>query len=118
MPNPIVHWEIIGKDAKKLQGFYAKLFDWHVDASNPMDYGLVDTHAGGINGGIASQEDGATRVSIYVEVDDLQAYLDKAESLGGKTVMPPTEIPGMVTLAMFTDLEGNVTGLVLPQAPA
>ena len=48
----------------------------------------------------------------YVEVNDLQAYLDKAEKLGGKTIMPPTEIPDQVTLAMFTDPEGNVIGLV------
>ena len=45
-------------------------------------------------------------------MDDLQAYLDKAESLGGKTVMPPTEIPDIVTLAIFSDLEGNVVGMV------
>ena len=46
-------------------------------------------------------------------MDDLQAYLDRAESLGGKTLMPPTEIPGIVTLAMFADPEGNVTGMIL-----
>lgn len=113
MPNPVVHWEIAGKDGKKIQSFYADLFDWHVDANNPMDYGMVDTHSeGGINGGISKEDDGNKGVTIYVEVDDLQAYLDKAEKLGGKTVLPPTEIPGVVTLAKFTDPEGNVTGLV------
>ena len=54
MPNPVVHWEVTGQDAKRLQDFYTNLFDWHVDADNPMNYGLVDTHAeGGINGGSA-----------------------------------------------------------------
>ena len=72
---------------------------------------------GGINGGIASQEDESTRITLFIEVNDLQAYLDKAESLGGKTVMPPTVIPGAVTMAMFTDPEGNTTGLVLPDTP-
>ena len=113
MPNPVVHWEITGKDGPKLQKFYADLFGWHVDANNPMNYGMVDTHSEhGINGGIAPEQEATTRVTVYVEVDDLQAYLDKAESLGGKTIMPPTEIPDTVTLAMFTDPEGNVTGLV------
>ena len=41
-----------------------------------------------------------------------QAYLDKAEELGGKTVMPPTEIPDIVTLAMFSDPEGNLIGMI------
>ena len=112
MPNPVVHWEIQAKDTKKLQGFYADLFDWHVDANNPMSYGFVDTHTEeGINGGIPPA-DGPNKIIIYIQVDDLQAYLKKAESLGGKTVQEPTEIPGMVTLATFSDPEGNLIGLV------
>ncbi len=113
MPNPVIHWEITGKDAPRLQQFYADLFGWDVNANNPMNYGLVDTQTEeGINGGIAGEQEAATRVTIYVQVDDLQAYLDKAESLGGKTILPPTVIPDTVTLAMFSDPEGNVTGMV------
>ena len=113
MPNPVVHWEVTGQDAKRLQDFYTNLFDWHVDADNPMNYGLVDTHAeGGINGGIGPTGGGPNRVTFYVQVEDLQAYLDKAESLGGKTVMGPTNIQDMVTLAIFTNPEGNTIGLV------
>ncbi|MEK7217098.1 MAG: VOC family protein, partial [Chloroflexota bacterium] len=63
---------------------------------------------GGI--GPAQQEPG--HVTVYVQVDDLDAYLKKAESLGGKTLMPPTEIPGVVTMAMFADPEGNVIGMI------
>ena len=110
MPNPVVHFEINGKDGKKLQNFYATLFEWHIDANNPMNYGMVDTHAGGINGGVAQADQAG--VSVFVEVDDLQAYLNKVERLGGKTVMPITVIPDMVTFAMFSDPEGNVVGLV------
>jgi uncharacterized protein len=111
MPNPVVHFEIGGSNGKQLQDFYRQLFDWHVDTNNPTDYGMVDTHAeGGINGGIFGAEEGP-RVSIYVQVDDLQTYLDKAEQLGAKTVSPPNEMAG-TTFAMFADPEGNVTGLV------
>lgn len=110
MPNPVVHFEINGKDGKKLQNFYATLFEWHVDANNPMNYGMVDTHAGGINGGVVQADQAG--VAVFVEVDDLQAYLNKVERLGGKTVMPITVIPDMVTLAMFSDPEGNIVGLV------
>ena len=52
MPNPVVHFEIQTQEPQKVQKFFADLFDWHVDADNPMSYGIVDTHAGGINGGI------------------------------------------------------------------
>jgi predicted enzyme related to lactoylglutathione lyase len=111
MPNPVVHWEIVGKDGAKLQEYYAKLFGWEVNANNPFNYGLVDTKAGGINGGIGTAE-GHNWVTIYVEVQDLDETLQKAESLGGKVVMPPTEIPNMVTIAMFADPEGNLVGLI------
>jgi predicted enzyme related to lactoylglutathione lyase len=40
------------------------------------------------------------------------SFLKKIESLGGKTVVPTTEIPNMVTFALFKDPEGNMVGLV------
>jgi predicted enzyme related to lactoylglutathione lyase len=114
VPNPIVHFEIVGKEGKKLQNFYGSLFDWKVDANNEWNYGMVDTETpgAGIAGGIGPTMDGQSRVTVYAQVPDLQAYLDKAEKLGGKTLMPPTEIPGAVTMAMFSDPEGNVMGMI------
>ena len=113
MPNPVVHWEIVSKDAGRIQDFYAKLFDWHVEPMEGMNYGIVDSHTeSGISGGIGNQDGEAYRVTFYVQVDDLQAALDKAESLGGKKVTPVTEIPGVVTLAQFSDPDGNIIGLV------
>jgi|SRR5262245_51496370 len=111
MSNPVVHFEITGRNGKKLQEFYAKLFDWSIDANNPMNYGMVAATEPGIGGGIGEKEDSGY-VTIYVQVGDLQAYLDRAEKLGGKTMVPPTEIPNTVTFALFTDPEGNIMGLV------
>jgi predicted enzyme related to lactoylglutathione lyase len=112
MPNPVVHFEINSKMPEKLFPFYRELFDWHIDANNPMDYGMIDTHAGrGINGGLGKTE-GPANVIVYVEVDDLEAYLRKVEQLGGKTLVPVTTVPNIVTFAVFTDPEGNSVGLV------
>ena len=47
MVRPVVHFEIHGKDAKKLQEFYASLFGWKIDANNPMNYGMVEAGVGG-----------------------------------------------------------------------
>jgi predicted enzyme related to lactoylglutathione lyase len=113
MPDPVVHFEIVSETkAKELQEFYSNLFGWTINADNPYNYGQVNTGAGrGINGGIGPSPSG-NRVTIYTEVEDLQAALDKAESLGGKTLMAPEEIPGAVTMAMFADPDGNVVGLI------
>ena len=41
MAQPVVHFEVHGKNGKKSQEFYSKLFGWTVDSNNPMNYGLV-----------------------------------------------------------------------------
>ena len=112
MSNPVAWFEVTGKDGKKLQKFYSDLFGWAIDANNPQDYGMVPAAEGGIGGGVAASQDGSSGVTVYVGVDDLQKALDKAEKLGGKTVMPPMEIEGGPTIAMFTDPEGNTIGLM------
>jgi predicted enzyme related to lactoylglutathione lyase len=115
MGAPVVHFEIMGGQGNQLEKFYAELFGWKINSNNPMKYGLVDTGGGpgGINGGVGANQDGSKRVSVYARVDDLQATLHKAEKLGGKTILPPTEVPGGPKLAMFADPAGNVTGIFL-----
>jgi uncharacterized protein len=111
MPNPVVHFEVHGTDAAKSQEFYASLFGWTIDANNPMNYGLVSTGGdNGIAGGIAGAM-GNPMVTFYVEVDDLEATLQKAEAKGAKRVMGPEDVPGGPSIAMFSDPDGNVIGL-------
>ena len=112
MANPVVHFGVAGKDAAALQQFYASLFGWTIDANNPMNYGMVAAAEGGIGGGVGPTPDGEKHLTWYVQVDDLQAALDKAGQLGGTTVMPPMDVPGGPSIAQFSDPEGNVVGLV------
>jgi predicted enzyme related to lactoylglutathione lyase len=114
MGAPVIQWEITSKNAGELQKFYSGLFDWKVDTNNPLGYGLVDTqNERGAAGGIGEPPPGDDgHLTFYVMVDDPQATLDKVEAMGGKTVMPPSEIPGAgVTIAMFTDPQGHLIGL-------
>src|ERR1700730_13679571 len=89
MGNPVVHFDISGPDPEQLQTFYGELFGWKVIPVPEMNYALVDTQGGsGINGGIGASREGPGLVAFYVMADDLQAVLDKAEALGGKTTQP------------------------------
>jgi predicted enzyme related to lactoylglutathione lyase len=101
---------------QKLQDFYSGVFGWKIDASNPMNYGMVD-NAGRASAAASQAATQTTSVTFYVEVDDPQAYLNKIESKGGKTVMPVTEVPGMVIFAQFADPEGNVVGITKRVTP-
>lgn len=118
MGAPVVHFEIMGGAGKELETFYTELFGWRINSNNPMSYGIVETEAGpsGINGGVGPANDGRARVSIYAQVEDLQATLNRAERLGAKTILPPSEVPGGPKLALFADPAGNVIGLLLGKA--
>src|SRR5262245_45094657 len=105
MKCPVTWFEICGKDAGKTREFYSKLFDWKYEVMNmPQggEYAMLQNEAKGIGGGVAESQ-GMPYSAIYVEVDNPQSYIDKANKLGAKTVVPPTTIPGMVTFALFTD---------------
>ena len=115
MGAPVVHWEINTKDSTAVKNFYSALFGWQIDSNNTMNYGLVSTgNKKGIGGGISQADPNMPfpAVTFYVEVDDPQSYLNKAEGLGGRTIVPVTEIPQMVTFALFMDPDGNKIGLV------
>lgn len=120
MGQPVVHFEVIGKDGEKLQRFYADLFDWQIDADNPLGYGTVAREGNrnadgvGIGGGIASAPSPGYEghVTFYVEVPDVEAALAKAASLGGTRVFGPAPVPGTeIELGQFTDPEGHLIGL-------
>lgn len=114
--NPVGWVEIIAKDGPKAQQFYSNLFGWNVDANNPMNYGMVqgDDHPVGV--GIGQAMDGKPLLTAYVTVENLQATLDKATSLGGQVVMPPMDVPGGPSIAQFRDPDGNVVGIMKAMA--
>lgn len=123
MGQPVVHFEVIGKDGEKLRGYYAELFGWQIDASNPMNYGIVTRESNvnadgvGIGGGVGQGPDGYEgHVTFYIEVPDVEAALAKAESLGGTRLMGPDQVPDGPELGQFADPEGNLIGVVKSMA--
>ena len=119
MGQPVVHFEIIGKDGDKLQRYYSELFGWELETDNPMNYGLVPREGNlnadgiGIPGGVAGGPEGYDgHVTVYVEVPDVEAALAKAESLGGKRLMGPDQVMEGLEIGQFADPEGHMIGLV------
>ncbi|HEX7059317.1 MAG TPA: VOC family protein [Solirubrobacterales bacterium] len=122
MGQPVVHFEVIGKDGDTLKSYYSELFGWEIDSSNPMGYGIVPREGNlspegfGIGGGISGGPEGYEgHVTFYVGVPDVEEALQKAESLGGTRVMgPETIMGGDLVLGQFTDPEGHLIGVVTP----
>lgn len=119
MSHPVMWFEVLGNDGGKLRQFYGDLFGWSFDVIAPEDYGLVKTASSrGIPGGVGTAKSGmASWVTFYTETPDVTASLNKAQSLGGKIVVPRTVTPDVV-LGIFEDPEGHTIGLVEAQAPA
>lgn len=127
MGQPVVHFEIIGREPEKLRSYYGDLFGWEFDTNAPVaeavsqagNYGFVDRNTtsegvgipGGVGGG-ASYEGYAL---FYVGVPDVEAALQKAESLGGTRRMGPQKNPGTdLVVGHFTDPEGHLIGVAGP----
>jgi predicted enzyme related to lactoylglutathione lyase len=112
MANPVIHFEVIGTDGAKLQRFYGDVFGWSIDANNPMNYGMVSAENRGIGGGVSGGPEQGRGVTFYVEVPNLEEALASIERNGGKTIMPPEDVPGGPRMAQFLDPEGHRLGLV------
>lgn len=114
MANPVVHFEVLGKDAATLTKFYGEAFGWQLQDVMQGSYYMVDTGGeGAIAGGIGATPDGGSgQVTFYVQVEDPAAALEQIKSLGGSTVSEPMDVPGGPTIAHFADPEGHVVGLV------
>lgn len=127
MAQPVVHFEVIGQEPEKLRGYYGDLFGWEFDTGSPVapevseagNYGFVNHNFNdgvGIPGGIGGGKDFTSHTIFYVSVPDVEAALQKAESLGGKRVMGPAKNPnGKLVVGHFTDPEGNLMGVAGPK---
>jgi len=121
MNNPVVHFEILGPNGPEAIDFYRQIFGWDLREA-PMEgydsYAYLPEPDTGIGGGVGQlhstdpEANGSGLVTIYVEVDDPSATLDRAVDAGAEIALPVTAIPGVGTIARFRDPHGNVVGLV------
>lgn len=117
MGQPVMQWQILAKNPEACAAFYTSLFDWRVAADNALQYRQVDTGSGrGIGGGIwPSPPEGHPMVQLFIEVDDVAAYVRKATSLGATVIIPPQKMPDGDELAVVLDTEGLPFGLYRPK---
>jgi uncharacterized protein len=125
MAQPVVHFEIIGKEPAKLRSYFGELFGWEFDTSAPVaaavsepdNYGFVNhdpADGTGIPGGVGGGPAYRAHVLFYVGVPDVEAALQQAERLGGQRRMGPERAPTGLVVGHFTDPEGNLIGVAGP----
>ncbi len=116
MENPVVHFEILGSNGPALMDFYRALFGWEL-REVPMhgyeSYAFLPSPDEGIGGGVGQLgPESHPMVTIYVEVADPGAVLERAVAAGAEEVLAVTTIDGVGAIARFRDPQGNVVGVV------
>jgi predicted enzyme related to lactoylglutathione lyase len=123
----VIHFEIPADDENRAREFYSAAFGWKIDAMPELSYAMLRTTPtdetgmpsvpGSINGGMFRREGELTSPVVTVDVEDIDAALEKIIALGGSTVMPRQEVGTMGWSAYFRDTEGNIMGLWQNAAP-
>ncbi|MDL5155500.1 VOC family protein [Actinomycetospora termitidis] len=113
MDRPAVWIDVTASDASASRAFYGELFGWRIDVDEQLDYGLVDA-GGSLAGGIGQAGDASPHpvgVVTYVPVEDVTAAVARAEEAGGSVLVEPWTLPGLGTMAVVGDPDGNRIGL-------
>jgi hypothetical protein len=111
--NPIVHWELMGADGDAQKAFYSAIFDWTFTEIEGFDGYYMTAEQDKVTGAVGQgSEEMPVFQAVYFGVDDINAKLAEVEANGGVVTTPRTEIPGVVTFALFRDPAGNVVGVV------
>jgi predicted enzyme related to lactoylglutathione lyase len=114
MTNPVMRWQILTRQPKKLEEFYSALFGWRISGDNPLGYMTVNTNsAEGIHGGLwpISEQEGHSLVQLFIRVDDVKGQVKKAEQLGARIVIPAQVLPGGDEMAILVDPDGITFGI-------
>jgi len=114
--HSIVHIEWNSRDLKKAKAFYGGLFGWKFktwgEGENYVLFSAPEGPGGGLQKVKSKKEVGAGKSPlVYVEVDEIKPYLEKAKRLGGGVATPKTEIPNVGWFALLKDPDGNIVGL-------
>jgi uncharacterized protein len=114
MGNPVVHWQIVSSDPEATSKFYGKLFSWKVSSSNALGYRMVETlNPQGIAGGIwPAPASASSLVQLFIEVEDVDAYIDHAVELGASVIVPRSALPDGDVMAVMRDPAGLTFGLM------
>jgi uncharacterized protein len=113
----IVWHTLMTTDVERAKSFYGELLGWEYDVFKPgeLDVQMISQH-GQQHGGIQPVQGEGTPPHWYgyVQVEDLASTIGRAESAGGKTLVPATPIPDVGSFAIFADPQGAVIAAFTP----
>lgn len=113
--NPVVFWELACHDAEKSVEFFEHVFEWQTEPIPNTVIHLAKTakEDGGINGGIFTlQRAKLPFLTIFIQVEDIEAKAKLIEENGGHIVEAPKETGGGTKICLFNDPSGVTFAMV------
>jgi len=114
----IVHFDIATEDMQRARRFYEQLFGWKITAipGSPVEYYYIETQAitgeKGIGGGMTKRESPDRKITGFIQVESIDASMEKVKALGGEITEAKAPIPGVGFVCVCKDTEGNLFGLI------
>jgi len=124
VPNSFCWNELGTNDTAKAAEFYAKVFGWTANVQNfgPMEYTIFnnggDRGAGGMYKLLPEMGNVPPHWLVYFAVEDCDAKVEQAISLGGKMMKPADDIPGIGRFSILIDPQGAAFAIIKPNPPA
>lgn len=126
----IAYFEIPADDIERAKKFYMEVFGWDIRGmplegvppgyqvvmtGKPVNVKSQDYEMSQLNGGgMTKRLFPGQPITSYVQVDDIDAMLEKVKLGGGRQHGDKIKIPNIGTIAFINDTEGNVLGLWQP----
>ena len=117
MPYPVTKFQILSAQPDIAAAFYSGLFGWRFETNNPLGYREIQTGSEiGIEGGIWPAPPQTTAfVQLFIQSDDVESTVKKAQELGACVIVRPSELPGGERMAVLTDPTGLAFAIWKPR---
>ncbi len=79
----------------------------------PVDETMTPVRPG-VNGGLYKKDRPELKAVNYFSVEDIDQYIGKIQSMGGKIIAPKQEVPNVGWVAIAVDPEGNQFAIMQP----
>jgi predicted enzyme related to lactoylglutathione lyase len=122
-PNTLCWNELVTRDVEGSKAFYSKVLGWTYEAMPMPDFEYAVIKVGERpNGGIMPMvgpmfEGVPPHWMVYFAVADADAMAKKCEQLGGKIMVPPTDMP-VCRFSVLSDPQGAVFTVLKLAQPA
>lgn len=114
--NSLCWNELWTNDPERAKDFYTKLFGWNTKSDSGetpyTEWINGEEHIGGMMQIQPQMGPMPPNWGIYIAVDDCDVTVAQATSLGGRTYVPPTDIPNVGRFAVLADPQGAMFNVI------